>query len=56
MKNKKRIKTLKRLMKISRDIDVNLLELIPTDVMGWLAPELSEMREEKVIGFKYSAK
>ena len=49
MKEKKRIKTIKRIQNLSIALDCNLFEIIPEDVMKQLSPNFTR----PTIGFKY---
>ena len=48
MKEKKRLKTIKRIQNLSITLDCNLFEIIPEDVMKQLSPNFSR----PTIGFK----
>ena len=48
MKEKKRIKTINRIKNLSIDLDVNLFDLIPLDIMQELSPNY----QRPGIGFK----
>ena len=48
MKEKKRLKTIKRIQNLSITLDCNLFEIIPEDVMTQLSPNFSR----PPIGFK----
>ena len=49
MKEKKRLKTIKRIQDLSITLDCNLFEIIPVNVMKQLSPNFSR----STMGFKY---
>ena len=49
MKEKKRLKTIKRIQNLSIALDCNLFEIIPEDVMKQLSPSFTR----PTVGFKY---